>query len=246
MRAERKITLSIVAIGFLVVVGYFGFDYYMGTRLVRELCARDGGLRIYQTTRAEGFLDETVANALYCFSCFERLAKKQFEYVDIHVHGDPAIASPLAIQPGYYRLTLGQHGDPRCEQWAKNVNLAEWARLQRVVGISEQQCVAVEPLPDLPIGPELSEVREKIPNERSVDVRVDRWTIRHTSTRKTLAEYRNYLFYAHWDRIFNFAGGDVPEPAAMCADVMTIVDGINALSQRTLRTSMNQIPKTND
>src|SRR5256885_3871698 len=50
----------------------FGFDYYMGTRLVCELCARDGGLRIYQTTRAKGFLDESVANALYCFSCFER------------------------------------------------------------------------------------------------------------------------------------------------------------------------------
>ena len=239
MRAERKITLSIVAIGFLVVVGYFGFDYYMGTRLVRELCARDGGLRMYQTTRAKGFLDETVANALYCFSCFERLAKKQFEYVDIHVHGDPAIASPLAIQPGYYRLTLGQHGDPRCEQWAKNVNLAEWARLQRVVGISEQQCVAVDPLPDLPIGPELSEVREKIPNERSVDVRVDRWTIRHTSTRKTLAEYRNYLFYAHWDRIFNFAGGDVPEPATACDGAGAYSKAVLSLSERTLRTSTN-------
>ena len=237
MRAERKITLSIVAIGFLVVVGYFGFDYYMGTRLVRELCARDGGLKIIETTFAKGYLDETVADPVNCWSCFERLAKRQFEYIDVHVP---------ARTPGYFRLSLSKRGDLRCEPSKETFGMYGWDMLQRNAGIDERQCVAVEALSELPEEPALSEVREKIPNERSVDVRVDHWRIRHTLTGKTLAEYRNYLFYTHWDRIFNFAGGDVPEPATACDGAGAYSKAVLSLSERTLRTSMNQIPKTND
>jgi hypothetical protein len=237
--------LAIAALGLAAVPCYFGIDLYRGKRLVQELCAKDGGLKIYETIDAKGFLDETVANALYCFECFERLAKHQFEYIDVHVAGDSATAPPQAVQPGYYRLSLAPRGDARCNVWSKNVNLGEWDRLQSVVGISTQQCVAVNTLSSVPDEAILTEVREKVANEHGVDVRVDHWAVRYSSTGRTLAEYRNYLFYSHWDRIFNFAGGDVPEPATACDGAGAYSKALSMLRERSLGSPADSTPKSN-
>ena len=139
----------------------------MGKRFVRQLCAKDGGLKIYETRNSEGYLDETAADPESCASCFERLARRQFQYIDVHV--------PLQ-KPGYFRLSLSKQRNPRCEPSNQTFGMYGWGNVKKNAGISAPECVAVDPLLDAPVGPELSEARERVPNERSVDVRVDRWT----------------------------------------------------------------------
>ena len=111
----------------------------------------------------KGYLDESVgAIELYCRSCIEHLAKRQFEYVDVHVSGDPATAHPLAIRPGYYRLSLAPRGDARCELWKRNVNLQRWDEMLRRAGSAGNQCVAVEALPGRPAGAVLTQSRAPV------------------------------------------------------------------------------------
>jgi len=104
MQTGPKMALAIAALGLAAVVGYFGLDLYRGKRLVQELCAKDGGVKIYETVDAKGFLDETVANPLYCFECFERLANHRFEYIDVHVAGDSATAPPSSGTAGLLQV----------------------------------------------------------------------------------------------------------------------------------------------
>jgi len=47
MQTGSKLALAIAALGLATVVGYFGLDLYRGKRLVQELCAKDGGVKIY-------------------------------------------------------------------------------------------------------------------------------------------------------------------------------------------------------
>ena len=205
MRAGMKVTLSIAATGLIVAVGYFGFDSYEGKRLVRELCAKGSGLTIHETTYANGYLD-LIEDGMYCSACFERLAKRQFEYIDVKIPGDPATTHPLAIRPGYYRLTLTSRGDPRCELWGKNINLARWAELQRNVGVNTaQQCVAVSPLPELPDEAVLTRERGAVPGDHFPYLEYDVFALRNTRSHQTLAEIREYLHFSRWGLIFNWA-----------------------------------------
>jgi len=90
----------------------------------------------------------------------------------------------------------------------------------------------------------LTEVREKVAKEHGVDVRVDHWAIKYSPTGRTLAGYRNYLFYSHWDRIFNFAGGDVPEPATACDGAGAYSKALFLLGEHALRTTTNALPES--
>lgn len=233
MRPWVKIAIAVL----VPVAAYFAYDSIAGHRLVRRLCAKDGGLRIHETMLAKGFLDESLNaySVLYCSACFEQLAKQQFEYIDIHVPGDPATAHPLAIRPGYYRLSLATRGDTRCERWKKNVNLRRWDEMLRNVGGRADQCVAVDALPERPAGAVLTESRERVANLFRVDVRVHRYRVQDAQSDRVLADLRDYLFYAAPDRWFNFAGGDVPEPAAICGDSKTRTDAMRRLYARVIR-----------
>ena len=135
------------------VVGYLTYDYLMGRSIVKQLCAKDGGLRIYETQYAHGFLDESSGECApsVCSECFERLAKGEFEYIDVRVPGDPATVSPLAIQqPGYCRLSLAPADDARCKMWYGSNPESEQIKLQRAFGVTATQCVAVSRMPALP------------------------------------------------------------------------------------------------
>jgi hypothetical protein len=224
MRSGSKAVLAIAALGVATLVGYFGYDSYAGKKLVRELCAKDGGLKIYETTYVPGFLDETVRTR-DCTSCFERLAKRQFEYVDIHLP---------ARTPQYYRYSLAPAGDARCDYWSKNVDLKRWAQYQRNVGISEAQCVAVEPLAQMPNEYVYARVTGEVPNARAHVLEMEYYSIRHSASGLVIAEYRNYWFYEKVGYLYAIDAGK-PGAAATCASSKRRVDDISSLLDRALR-----------
>jgi hypothetical protein len=210
MRAV-PLALSLSAVAVAAVAGYITFDMYMGKRAVHELCEKDGGLRVYKTVESNGYLDETV-NPLYCYSCLERLAKQQFEYIDVHVSGDPATTHPLAIQRGYYRLSLATQGDPRCARWSKNVNLGEWAKQLSQFGVSANQCVAVDALAIRPSEPVLTSSYKSYASDGEPDVRLREVAIRDSITGEGIAILRDYYSFLKVDRI----SWDPPNVRASC------------------------------
>jgi hypothetical protein len=240
MRSGSKAVLAVTALGVATLVGYFGYDSYAGKKLVRELCAKDGGVKIYESTFVSGFLDETVADELYCSSCFERLAKHQFEYVDVRVKGDPATAHPLAIQPGYYRFSLAQAGDARCELWSKNVDMKRWATLERQVGVSDAQCVAVEALDGMMDEPMLQHKVNAYSNGGRPSVTVDEWTIRSTTSGQPLTELREYLFYSRWNSLLS--AGPM-NPSARCSTSGEYSNAMLDLVPRTLKDQSKEISR---
>jgi hypothetical protein len=206
---------SILAIAVFVLVGvggYFGVDVYTGKRLVKELCAKDGGLKIHKTIEAKGYLDETIGNPLYCYECFWRLAKHQFEYIDVHVAGDPATTPPQAIRPGYYRFSVAPRSDPRCDRWSKNVNLAEWSKQQLWGGMTSAQCVAVDELTGLPAEPALTKQQGLYPNGGAPHVEIIDVSITDSTTDEQIAHLRNYTFTSKFSRL----SWDPPESSASC------------------------------
>lgn len=204
MKAGRT-SLLVAAIGVAAVVGYFEIDQLRGKRLVSELCARDGGLKVYETVEAKGYLDETIANPMYCYECFRRLISHQFEYVDVRVPADPTTAAPQAIQPGYYRFSLASRGDARCERWSKNVNLAEWNKQLLSEGMPPAQCVAVDELPSRPSEAVLTKSYTPYPNGESPFIAVSDITISESFPGNLIAHLRNYYFFNKWGRLFSWA-----------------------------------------
>jgi hypothetical protein len=208
-----------IAIGLLTpIVAYFGYDSLMGHVLVHRLCAKDGGLKVYETTFAEGYLDESVGDELYCSACFERLGERQFEYIDVHVPGDPATAHPLAIRPGYYRYSLAPRGDARCELWKSNVNLDRWAQMRRSAGIADDQCVAVEALPGRPKGAVLTKRDSRYAGSDWPVIHLREIAIDDMRSRRQVARLRDYYFVGRWSELFNFGPS---RPTARCEVPLT-------------------------
>jgi len=181
-----------------------------------------------------------VANPLVCFGCFERLAKHQFEYIDVHVAGDSATAPPQAVQPGYYRLSLAGRGDPRCERWSKNVNLGEWAKQLSQVGVSTNQCVAVDALPIRPSEPVLTSNYQSYVSHGEPDVRVWELAIRDSSAGEKIAILRHYYSFLKVDRI----SWDPPKARASCGVSMDAYIQFGKLELIT-RPSTQSSQKTN-
>lgn len=228
MRSSVKVAIVVLA----PIVSYFGYDSVMGHMLVHQLCAKDGGLKVYETTFVEGYLDESVGDELYCSACFERLGERQFEYIDVHVPGDPAVTHPLAIRPGYYRYSLAARGDPGCERWKSNVNLQRWAQMRRRAGIPDDQCVAVEALPGRPEGAVLTHTVRGHSNRGIPSITVDEWSIASTTTGRLTAELREYLFHSRWDSVLSFGPTN---PAARCFAPDAKVNAMRSLVPATLR-----------
>lgn len=202
MRPWVKIAIAVL----VPVAAYFAYDSIAGHWLVRQLCAKDGGLRIHETMFARGFLDESLNaySVLYCSACFEQLAKQQFEYIDIHVPGDPATAHPLAIRPGYYRLSLASRGDTRCERWKKNVNLRRWDEMLGNVGRRADQCVAVDALSGRPAGAVLSKRDYRYARAGRPRIYVRDISIDDISSGREVARLKDYYFVGMWSDLFNF------------------------------------------
>jgi hypothetical protein len=62
-----------------------------------------------------------------------------------------------------------------------------------------------------------------------------RYIVNDAQSARVMADVRNYLFYAAPDRWFNFAGGDVPEPATMCGDHRRRADAVKRLFTDVIR-----------
>jgi hypothetical protein len=200
MRLATKIVIGVLT----PIVGYFGYDSLMGHWLVHRLCAKDGGLRIYETTFVDGYLDESESNPYSCLGCFWKLAKHQFKYVDVHVRGRT---------PEYFRFSLASKGDPRCEPSRDTFMRYGWSKLEGSTGIASDHCVAVEALPGRPAGPVLTARDYQYDGEFGPPIYVRDVAINDVSSGRELAHLKNYYFVGKWSDLFNFGPS---RPTARC------------------------------
>ena len=235
MRLARiTIAAGVLIAGVLATDAYFWIDRKSGERYARQMCDRDGGLSIHETTYAEGFLDES-GDPNWCVACIDRLAKAKFQYIDVHVPGNPNTADSSAKRPGYYRLSTAQRGDPRCERWKQYGLLARWENQEKISGMDTALCVAIDPLEGKPDGPVLTEIQEQVTNDRGVDVRVHRFQLSDARSGRSYAVFKDYLYYAQWDQIFFSAGGYIPKGNRICSSPMKYVEDVTSIPEKVLR-----------
>lgn len=105
---------------------------YFYYKAVREV----GGVHIYKTVRAEGYLDLTVTD---CYSCWSQIDGSPYSYIEV-LRTTRGLQFPnIETGPGYYEYQLLSAGDSACQPFE---SLPNAARIMRRRGISGN-CLAI-------------------------------------------------------------------------------------------------------
>lgn len=211
-----------------------GCDKARGVAAVKELCAKDGGERIFQTTYAAGYL--TNDDSYFCRLCIELLGDRKFEYVDSHHTGVGEYAGR------YFRYSLGKRGNETCEDWVGVPVEAD--RLLRQLDIQENECVVVAELPERPVGPALSQQWRTLVRD-GVTVRLNEWTLTDERRGILLAQVKDYQFTSKLTAFLDMSGGG-GNPDARCLDpgaYGSAVSKVQGRSGQLLRDATNRSGK---
>lgn len=204
LRNEKARQLVHSAILAMAAVGLVGCDKARGVAAVKELCAKDGGLKILGTADVPGYL--TDFHDYFCTGCIELLGGRAFDYADAHVTDAGRALSK------YYRYSLGQVGDANCETWQ---NVPEAGRRLRELGVKEDECVVVVELSERPAGLALSQ-RWSTVSYGDVTVRLNEWLLRDETSATTLAQIRDYQFTSKLTAMLDMSGhGGNPDRTCM-------------------------------
>lgn len=108
-RLSGKRWLQIVTVLFLVWLPFWDVipGYYLYQKAVREVA----GVRIHQTSKADGYLDLTKTD---CNSCWTDLRDSAYSYLEIHRTGATGVLYRFEQGEGYYTYRLLPRGDERC------------------------------------------------------------------------------------------------------------------------------------
>src|SRR5687768_10558467 len=139
LRHETRSLLRAAALT-MVALALGGCGKAAGIEAVKELCAKDGGLRVASSAKVQGYL--TDFKDYFCTGCVELLVGRDFDYVDAHVTDTGKAGGQ------YYRYSLGRAGDAGCETWQRT---AEAGRLLRQLGVKDDECVIVTELAQRPV-----------------------------------------------------------------------------------------------
>jgi hypothetical protein len=208
-----------------LVVGCDGRD---GIKAVQELCAKEGGLRIFDTVYVDGYLAEEKGTD--CIACKEFIGKRKFGYVDFEVPQDRVAG--FLVEPGYYRFTLGQVGDRRCAAYEKDrqfqIAKTEW-------GYQAADCLAIEKLPGKPTGYEMTVSRGPVQISEKLRLWLTEFQVREIESQRVLGQFRNYAYARPSSKFFaELGGGGGANADAECANAGEYITGIAALRERTL------------
>jgi len=216
---RRGLVAATVLLGLLV--GYLVWERHHGIQLAQRMCEKDGGLKIYRTVQARGYLleggsdqslDDPSTMAIYV------LARHEFEYVDALVGKD--YIERLRLPPGYYRYTRSRVGDVRCDAWKRRPDMRFVLTNE---GFAEDECIAITPLSEAPGGYALRFTRTLPPRLQRLTaflgfwprVGLYEWSIEATETGEVLARYRNYSFISKLAAVLDESGGG-GNPDASC------------------------------
>jgi hypothetical protein len=208
--------LVAAAVLLALLVGYLVWERHDGIQLAQRMCEKDGGLKIYRTVQARGYLSEDGDDQ--CARCMYVLGRHEFEYVDALVGKDRI--GLLRLSPGYYRYSRSRVGDVRCDVWKRK---PEIRRILRQAGFADDECIAITPLSEAPGGYALRYTTTLPPRLQRLPaflgfwprVGLYEWSIEATETGEVLARYRYYSFISKLAAVLDDSGGG-GNPDASC------------------------------
>lgn len=106
---------------------------YFYYKAIREV----GGVRIYRTVKAEGYLDRSLTD---CRNCWTALRDSPYEYLEVQITTSESAETSLTPQPGYYIFRLLQNAAPACQAFD---SLRNAENLRKLYGLRDR-CVSVE------------------------------------------------------------------------------------------------------
>ncbi len=135
-RWQRKRWMQVATTLLLIWLPFWDVipGYYLYRKAVREV----GGVRIYRTVQAEGYLD---LSATDCDSCWSRLRDYPFRYVEIKRTGPTGVLSTIESGKGFYEYRLAPVEDITCGSFSQ-LRFAD--QLQKGNGIQGNCVVAVK------------------------------------------------------------------------------------------------------
>lgn len=173
-----------------------------GKTAVEQLCRLDGGLRVAETTNADGYLDMTAGNL--CLACLEWLGNGHFSYVDFYVPNDGK--GPLVSGPGYFRVTSSKEGDPRCSNYERAIESGQLSPAA-TYGLSAGRCFAVDRLPGKPEGIVYERNYGKVLAPNGAQVGFDELRVFDSQRNVVLATSKNYSYVSPISRLLDMSGG---------------------------------------
>lgn len=124
---QAAVSLFVLWLPFWDVIPGLYFYY----KAIREV----GGVRIYRTVKAEGYLDRTATD---CYSCWTELRNSPYEYMEIHRTVSWGTLSSVEPGAGYYEYRLLPRGSEGCEPFESLPNADQ---IRTVRGIRDR-CVS--------------------------------------------------------------------------------------------------------
>jgi len=217
-----------------LLVGYLVWERHHGIQLVQRMCEKDGGLKIYRTVHARGYLSEGGDDQ--CYRCRYELGRGAFEYVDALVGKDRI--GLLRLPPGYYRYSRSRVGDVRCDAWKRRPDIRFILTNE---GFAEDECIAITPLSEAPGGYALRFTRTWPPRHPRLTTSVGfwprvglyEWSIEATETGEVLARFRNYSFISRLAAVLDDSGGG-GNPDASCVGAVEYGRTVSGLAKRVL------------
>lgn len=204
-----------------------GCDKAAGVAAVKELCAKDGGETIYESTFVAGYLaSEHFAN---CIECKGALSRKQFDHIDVFVEAGGGKGS--IVGPGYYRYFISSVGDPRCDVWEKDPlflqTKASW-------GFRKDQCLAVEPITTGISNFSWTRVQKTVSGPDGIEIESDEFSVFQIEPYRVLARHQDYAFTSRMTKFFGSIAAGGANPDVRCNGTVPWVDSPGLL-QRALR-----------
>lgn len=103
---------------------------FLYSRAVNEV----GGLRIYRTVEADGYLD----SASSCTSCWRYLLSMPYRYLEFEMASRDGQLGLITAVPGYYEYSLGERGSDECQAFD---SLPHVATIRERTALTDNQCV---------------------------------------------------------------------------------------------------------
>lgn len=215
----------------MVMPGLAGCDKARGIAAVKQLCEKDGGERIFDTTYVPGYA--TYNNrSHFCSACIELLGDRKFKYLDAEVDMGNGVKS-------FFRYSLGKSGDARCETWSRQLDAP---RLLRELDIREDECVIASELAGPPDGYTYARHGSTVDIGDRIQVAVDNWEISHAKSGAVLARVRDYQFTSKMTSLLDMSGHG-GNPDATCFDPGEKVRSVVTLPERVLRDESKRADK---
>lgn len=189
VRVMTKKLLIGMATLLVLVVAIVKLEMWVGRTAVSELCQESGGVHINSQAEAKGLLEMLPLSG--CALCVELLAEGAFDYVDFYASSPRASFPAGAV--GFYRMTVANSGDIRCESYERafQENPVFNRSLTKMKG---DQCLALNALDGRPPGYVLDSTVRRLKGRFGKEVALEQTRLVLEPAGEVVAYMNNYFF----------------------------------------------------